>query len=475
MWKKAIIILLIAIKGEVVWSQNTIIINEIMYDAPSFVGDINGEWVELYNTTEMEVDISKWTFNDGVKNIIIPATITIKPYQYLILIENMTTFTTYNYPGLITLLQIGSFSLGDGTDTITLKDTSSNLIDILSYNKNWGVGTANSGRTLEKIYPLGSNTDFYWTSSKTSYGTPGKQNSVYLDISDIQAIQGVKLLINEIMFSDSHDWVEVYCVDDGNSDKGAQINGFYFNDLDGDEDKVVGTCTIHTGEFLLLYYGIQGQDDTGGINGKFNLFAHSDSITSTTDQMVVYNSLGQIIDAVCWANDNPPQSEVDDLESLTAWQGEAIDSTKVSAGQSIARNSIFDTTKTKNDWSVASIPTPGLFNNLTSQAAKPPQAKVVNIINKIFAPQEGKQTTIIYSLSKAAEVSIRIYDIRGRLVKRLIEQEYQIAKGGNMISWDGRDEEGEILPIGVYICYLEAIGDGGSSSDKVTLILAKQL
>lgn len=475
MWKKAIIILLIVIKGEVAWSQNTIIFNEIMYDAPSFVGDTNGEWVELYNTTDRDVYISNWIFHDGEGTKTIRSG-TITPYGYLVLVEKIGTFGTYNYQGAINTVEIGNFSLDNYTDTIILKDAASNLIDTLSYDRKWGVRTDDSGRTLEKIYPAGSNTDFYWGAGKTPYGSPGQQNSVYLEPPDIQTIQKVKLLINEIMFSDSHDWVEVYCVDDGNSGNGAQINWFYFDDLDGDEDKVVGTCTIHTGEFLLLHYGLQGQDDTGGINGKINLFAQSDSITSTTDQMVIYNPLEKI-DAVCWANDKPPSYEEEDWNELVTagkWQGEAIDSTKVLEGLSIARNSMADT-KTKNDWCVASIPTPGLFNNLTSYAAKPPQANVVNIINKTFAPQEGKQTTVIYSLSKAAEVSIRIYDIRGRLVKRLIEQEYQIAKEENMITWDGRDEDGEILPVGVYICYLEAVGDGGSSSDKVALILAKKL
>ncbi|MDI6734700.1 MAG: lamin tail domain-containing protein [bacterium] len=474
MWKRVIIILLVVIKVEVARTQERIIFNEVMYDAPSFAGDTNGEWVELYNTTDNTINISNWVFNDGASDKIIPPGTTITPYGYIVLIERVGTFTAYNYPGTINTVEIGNFSLNDSTDTLTLKNASLNIIDKLEYDKKWGVGTMNSGRTLEKIYPLGSNTDFYWASSKIPYpyGSPGQQNSVYLDIP---AIQRVRLLINEIMFSDSHDWVEVYCVDDGNLGKGTQINGFYFDDLDGNKDKVVGTCTIRTGEFLLLHYGIQGQDDTEGINGKINLFTQSKFITSTTDQMIIYNLLDEIIDAVCWANNTPPSYEEKDWNELItagAWQGEAIDSTKVSAGQSIARNG---DTKTKNDWYVASVPTPGLPNNLTSQAADPPQAKVINIINKTFAPQEGKQTTIIYSLSKSAAVSIRIYDIRGRLVKRLIEQEYQIAKEENMVSWDGRDESGEILPIGVYICYVEAVGDGGSSADKVTLILAKRL
>ncbi|MEW6096229.1 MAG: FlgD immunoglobulin-like domain containing protein [bacterium] len=289
--------------------------------------------------------------------------------------------------------------------------------------------------------------------------------------------EGVKLFINEIMFSTSHDWVEVYCVDDGNSGNGVEIKGFYFDDLDSDEDKIIGSCTIKTGEFLLLHYGIEGQDETFGSNGKINIFTDNKFITSTTDQMVIYNSVDEIIDGVCWANDTPPSNEEEDRNKLInagKWQGEAIDSTNVLEGQSIARVSNRDT-ETKNDWYVASVPTLGLPNNMTSQAAKSPEIKVVKITNQTFAPQESKKPTIIYSLSKASQVSLRIYDIRGRLVKRLIEQEYKVAKEENIISWDGRDEDGNLLPIGVYICYLEAVGDGGASSDKVTLILAKKL
>jgi len=472
--KVIIVILLVTLKAEVAWTQKTIIINEIMYDAPQFIGDINGEWVELYNCTEEDIDISNWIFNDGKKDKIIPSGITIKSHGYSILIEDIATFSKYGYQDSINIVEIGNFSLDDKMGTLTVKDNHFNVIDILNYDKNWGVGTSNSGRTLEKIYPISSNTDFYWTSSKTSYGTPGRQNSVYLDIP---AIQRIKLVINEIMFSTSHDWVEVYCVDDGNLGNGTQIKGFSFNDLDGDEDKVIGTCSIRTGEFLLLHYGVKGQDDTFGINGKINLFTDKESITSTTDQLVLYNPLNEIVDAVCWANDTPSANEEEDRNELInagKWHGEAIDSTKVLKGYSIARNAMLDT-NTKNDWYIASVPTLGLLNNMISQSPKFPEIKVVKIINQTSYPQEGKIPIIIYSLSKASQVSLKIYDIRGRLVKELIEQEYKVAREENIVTWDGKDEDGEFLPIGVYICYLEAVGEGGASSDKVTLILAKKL
>jgi hypothetical protein len=444
-----------------------------MFDAPKFVGDADGEWIELYNSTNEDIDVSNWIFNDGGKDKIIPSGATIRAYGYLVLIEKMTTFKKYGYQNSINIVEIGKFSLHDSMDTLTLKDDSSNIIDILNYNKNWGVGTSNSGRTLEKIYPTGSNTDFYWASSKTSYGTPGRQNSVYLDIEDIQKI---KLLINEIMFSSDYDWVEVYCLDDGNSGNGTQIKGFYFNDLDGDEDKIIGTCTIRTGEFLLLHYGIEGKDDTYGINGKINIFTDKKSITSTTDQIVLYNSVGQEIDAVCWANDNPSSYEEKDRNELIQagqWQKAAIDSTKVFDGHSIARNALLDT-NSKNDWYITSTPTPGLPNKKGSQQESS-KIKVIKIINKISCPQEGNIPTIIYSISKPSYISLRIYDIKGRLVRRLIEQEYKIAKEENIITWDGKDEDGNFLPIGVYICYLEAVDSSGASSDKAILILAKKL
>lgn len=288
------------------------------------------------------------------------------------------------------------------------------------------------------------------------------------------AALGHQLVINEIMFSSTHDWVEVYCIDDGNSGQGMQINGFSVDDLDEGKDKIIGTCTIKTGEFLLLHYGIEGQDENYG--KQINFFTPNKSITSTSDQIVLYDSSGEKIDAVCWANSTPPQSEIADIGTLIAnnrWQGTAIDSIIVQTGQSIARNLLSDT-DTGDDWYAASVPTPGLSNDLISQMVNPPQIKVINILNKIFDPQEGKQVTIIYSLSKAAEVSLRIYDIRGRLIKRLVEQEYQISREDNRIFWDGRDNEGAILPVGVYICYLEAVGDDGSSSDKIPLILAKR-
>jgi hypothetical protein len=57
-------------------------------------------------------------------------------------------------------------------------------------------------------------------------------------------------------------------------------------------------------------------------------------------------------------------------------------------------------------------------------------------------------TEFFLSLEKDLNLSIKIYDVSGRLVKNLLKG-YKRA-GTYRIKWDGRDEEGRILPNGVY-------------------------
>jgi len=49
-----------------------------------------------------------------------------------------------------------------------------------------------------------------------------------------------------------------------------------------------------------------------------------------------------------------------------------------------------------------------------------------------------------------------IFDVRGRLVRRLFERDE--AAGSHAASWDSRDANGTVVPSGVYFCRLEALG-----------------
>jgi len=65
----------------------------------------------------------------------------------------------------------------------------------------------------------------------------------------------------------------------------------------------------------------------------------------------------------------------------------------------------------------------------------------------------GPATVISYQLNQSSNVTISIYNLRGQLVKTLVEEikpagEYQV-------SWDGRDDENHNLPSGLYLYRLD--------------------
>jgi hypothetical protein len=75
-------------------------------------------------------------------------------------------------------------------------------------------------------------------------------------------------------------------------------------------------------------------------------------------------------------------------------------------------------------------------------------------LSQNFPNPFGSVTRIVFSLREAGEVSLRLYDAGGRLV-RLLEQGYHEA-GPHEARWDGRDGMGDALPTGVYFYRLSA-------------------
>ena len=64
-------------------------------------------------------------------------------------------------------------------------------------------------------------------------------------------------------------------------------------------------------------------------------------------------------------------------------------------------------------------------------------------------------TTIAFELPRAAEVSLDIYDLQGRLVRRLLDETTHI-QGSHKQVWDGRDGAGRATSSGVYFYWFKA-------------------
>lgn len=76
-------------------------------------------------------------------------------------------------------------------------------------------------------------------------------------------------------------------------------------------------------------------------------------------------------------------------------------------------------------------------------------------------------TTIKFSLANPAQVRMTVYDLKGRLVKTLIDGQATEA-GFHEVQWAGRNEQNQVVAGGVYLCRLTA--DNQTFHQRMTLI-----
>jgi hypothetical protein len=73
----------------------------------------------------------------------------------------------------------------------------------------------------------------------------------------------------------------------------------------------------------------------------------------------------------------------------------------------------------------------------------------------VYPNPVGPSTTIAYAIDAQAHVSLKIYDVSGRLVRILVD-ETKGAGQSHSVRWDGTDDLGQALPSGIYFCQFVA-------------------
>ena len=105
-------------------------------------------------------------------------------------------------------------------------------------------------------------------------------------------------------------------------------------------------------------------------------------------------------------------------------------------------------------------------------SAAPPRAEVVNAPNPF-----GSATTIEFDvpgsgsigaarIAAPREASVSIYDVAGRLVRRLVNRPF--APGRYRVAWDCRDDRGSPMPSGVYFARVDA---GGTTAGRKLILV----
>ncbi|MDR8392211.1 lamin tail domain-containing protein [Aliifodinibius sp. S!AR15-10] len=145
-----------------------IIINEILYQRSSSTGP---EFVELFNRSSKNFDLSGWRFGDATELIDIPGDIDLKSGSYILLTgnEKLASKKSNGY-------FIPSFpSLNDDEDAVYVKSGSRITVDSLHYSEHWG---GSDGISIERKDPdAASNDGSNWTSSNSDSGvSAGSKN-----------------------------------------------------------------------------------------------------------------------------------------------------------------------------------------------------------------------------------------------------------------------------------------------------------
>jgi flagellar hook assembly protein FlgD len=104
------------------------------------------------------------------------------------------------------------------------------------------------------------------------------------------------------------------------------------------------------------------------------------------------------------------------------------------------------------------------------------QPNNIDQVNDLHSPWPNPSTRgagISYQLAAKSRVNLKIYDISGRAVKTLVDDEQE--PGYHQVNWDGNESNGKQLASGVYFhrILVNPIGKPGKYSATRKLILIR--
>ena len=203
----------------------SIIINEIMNN-PNAVTDTNGEWIEIYNSSNSEtINLQGYILSDNDNDYhIINSELMIMPLEYIILginsdiTENGYIDVDYEY---------NNFYLNNFWDEIIISHPNGTLVDQVEYDFNGSFPNLEA-YSMELLSPeLDNNIGSNWLSSNVlmsngDYGSPNNQNqscNISEDINEdgVVNVIDIIMLVNYIVEESSIDNIcEIDFNQDGN-------------------------------------------------------------------------------------------------------------------------------------------------------------------------------------------------------------------------------------------------------------------
>jgi hypothetical protein len=178
--------------------KGDIVINEIMADPSPVVGLPDAEYIELYNNSNVKVNIKDWILKIGTSEKVLPEA-NIIPDSYLIIANQSDEALLSPYGDF---LGLSSFSLTNSGADLLLKTDSNKLMHFVSYTDIWYQNPAKEegGWSLEQSDPenICGEMSNWKASINNNGGTPGTENSIKSSNPDLIAPEIKKVVVVNI-------------------------------------------------------------------------------------------------------------------------------------------------------------------------------------------------------------------------------------------------------------------------------------
>ncbi len=461
-----------------------VVINEIHYNPATRQGnDADFEFLELHNLSAEDVSLEGFHFTAGIEQTFRTGDV-LPAGAYLVLARNAAS-----YPGSV---QWTSGSLVNTGELLKLVDATGATVDSVVYGvaAPWPAAANGDGPSLELKDPsLDNALPESWQASAISGGTPGLANS---QPDSGQAVPDIA--------------VAPAVVDFGvvNLDAQAQATVTVWNDgagtLEIERVRVAGRDSTQ----FRLSDGLSSLSLAAGDSAAFVLAAQATAPRKRSAALQIYcndpdenpvqvalemyvNSPpsppllarpreGEAGDRLIWFRASDPDTG-DAITYTVQLAGDAEFSSDVMEQRGLADTalSVLDVAanhavqpgtfyywrvRAEDEHAAASeFSSPGYFRFEASRPTAvgndetrvPHEVALLQNYPNPFNPQ----TTIRFALPGTAEVSLEVFDLRGRKVRTLLKQP-RVAVGEHAAVWDGRDDAGRPVASGIYLSRLVA-------------------
>ncbi len=457
-----------------------VIFNEIMYNSTSY----DNEWVELYNTTDVDVDISGWSLLDGNPDhdlLVIPASQTIPANgYYTIAIDHDQDAVPFPFTADFDALDVCTWNLGNSGETIYIYNSSMTLVDSVSYSDTdgWPAQADGTGPSLELIDPaMDNDLPTSWQASAVEGGTPGAENS---ENSGLQQVADLATLRTHVGATNEFEVT-------------GEVVITYLQDFRG--QKYIQDATA----------GILIDDNNGVITADL---AVGDGITGLTGYLSEYNGLLQFVptvDVAASSNGNtvtPVEVTISELTTnYSAYESRLVvvnNVTFTNATGNFENGMVYEFTDGTDNYNMRTnfydvdyigipipaeqgnligIPnvrtdgnflTPRLMADLDFDTAVDENGNplVVTKLQGNYPNPFNPTTNISFSLKDRGDVQLTIFNLKGQKVRTLVNS--SMASGNHSVTWDGTTDRGTSVASGIYFYRLDT--KDHSSSKKMVLM-----